>query len=189
MSLVLYNPTKDHALPMYWVHVHQTASSASVVSGAFAYALTHMLGNATTRIAQSSISIAGLLMAHGTQYFMGEVPAQKVLKTTNTVSEVVGVAGQKATNIASIVTSTASAVTVGSTCMVGKMVYEMYKGLRQAPDSENAPVEFDGDEDGSDFVIYEISNSPCSASDEEPQEQTERPILSQNSEEATSIAT
>jgi hypothetical protein len=176
MSLVLYNPTKDHALPKYWVHVHQSASGAAVVSGAFAYALTHMLGNASTRIAQNSISIAGLLMAHGAHYFMGEIPAEKVLKTTQTVSEVVGIAGAKATNIASIVASTASAVTIGSTFMVGKMVHEAYKGFRQAPEPENAPVE--SEEDGNEFVIYEISNTPCSASAEESSEQTERTILS-----------
>ncbi len=171
MSLVLYNPMEDHKLPTYWIHVHQTASSASVISGAFAYAITHMLGNAATRITKNSISIAGLLAAQGVQYFMGDMPAEKVFKASQTASEVAEVAGSKVTSVAAAVTSATAAVTVGSTFLLGKMVHEVYRSFRQREEAENAPAEIQ--DAGNEFAIYEISNTPCPPSSEASEEQTE----------------
>lgn len=178
MSLILYNPTEEHKLPTYWIRVHQTASSASVVSGAFAYALTHMMGNATTQITKNSISIAGLLAAQGVQYFMGDVNAEKVCKATQTVSEVIDIAGSKATNVAAVITSAATAVTVGSTFLIGKMIHEVYRGFKQREEPENAPEEINdmgNDIVCNNFAIYEISNTLCAPSSEESARQIELP--------------
>ena len=57
------------------------------------------------------------------------------------------------------------------------MIHEVYRGFRQREEPENAPEEVEGmgQEQGNDFVIYEISNTPCSPSSEESAEQTELP--------------
>ena len=178
MSLVLYNPlqgTRAHIpeLPEYWVHVHQSASAASVATGAFTYAFSHMLGSAATRITSGTISIAGFLMANGVRYVAGDEAADKVYRGSQTVANLVTTTGETATQVVSAVSSTATAATVGSTFLVGKMLHEIYMGIRQ---KEDQIVEHTEHKDG-DFIIYDITNttSPDSSSSSEPSEQTQPP--------------
>lgn len=157
MSLVLYNPiqgTQAHVpqLPDYWVKIHESATTASVVSGAFTYALTHMIGTTTTRIASGSLSVAGLLVAHGAQWIAGDTTAESIQKRSQTAAHAVESLGETITNLTSAVTSTAAAATVGSTFLVGKMIHQLYQGFRQKEEPITAqPIQ------DADFVIYDCS--------------------------------
>jgi hypothetical protein len=167
MSLVLYNPLQGTRaqipeLPNYWIQVHESASAASVVSGAFTYAFSHMLGTAATRVASGTISIAGMVMASGVRYVAGDLAAEKVYRGAKTAANLVDTTGNTATHLVSAVSSTATAATVGSTFLVGKMLHQLYMGFRQKEDGTNVPTEILSETKEPDFIIYDVTNASSS---------------------------
>jgi len=168
MSLVLYNPllgTRANLpeLPDYWIQVHQSATAASVVSGAFTYAFSHMLGTTATRVASGTLSIAGFVMASGVRYVAGDEVAEKVYRGAKTAANLVTTTGETATNLVSAVSSTATAATVGSTVLVGKMIQQLYMGFKQRETTENVPEESSTEKEA-DFIIYDVTPSSTTAS-------------------------
>lgn len=161
MSLILYNPFQGTKatipeLPEYWIQVHESATKASIVSGAFTYAVSHMLGTTATRMASGTLSIAGIIVATGVRYVAGDEAGEKVYRGAKTAANLITTTGESATHIVSAVSSTATAATVGSTVLIGKMLQQLYMGFKQREIADNAPQESSTEKEP-DFIIYDVT--------------------------------
>ncbi len=173
MSLVLYNDRERDQ----WVRIHESAMTKSMAAGAFSYAIAKMAGDAATSTAKQGISILGLVLAFGAQQMGDEVLSKQISGATNVATTVVQTWGQKLTTVGSAMMCATTAAVVGSGCMIGKMAYELWNagaagaagaaggavgavGAGTAgPSADTNAVTRIVEQDGTDFVIYEIQTS------------------------------
>lgn len=143
-------------LPTYWIQMHTSATSASLVTGAFAYAVTHLIGSTTTSIATNSLSIAGLILAQGANVVAGGAAARTVEAATATSVHTLKAFGDSATKVSSVVSATASAAVVGSMFLLGNTAQQLYREFRQSETDSNAPIEVEQTEE-SDYLLYDLT--------------------------------
>lgn len=168
-NLTLYNPIKGTIsnipqLPRHWIQIHRVAATASVVSGATTYAITSIVTNALTYTASSAVSITGSIVSHGTRLVAGDLPAMAVSAGASGLSTAVQTVGLTAGSTFSMITSAAVAALVGSSVMMGTMVYDLAQSFRK-PDQnciDMSPAESLIENYDYDFVIYDTPPSQSS---------------------------
>jgi hypothetical protein len=164
MSLVVYNQlhAKPTELPDYWVTIHESAAAASLFAGATTYSLAHFAGRAMTFATTSSISIAGLILAEGTRLAAGDTACSKIMTNTRVAADVVGKAGESLTQTSAILTSSLVAATVGSSFLVGKMVQNIVRTVRQKACNDAPVILLDDDKEDHEFAVYDMEEQTVS---------------------------
>ncbi len=152
--------------PQTWIQIHESATAASMAAGAFSYALTKYAGETTTAAASQGISILGLVLAFGAEQMGDAQMSKQVVRSSAAAATVVEHWGKRATAVGSAMMCATTAAVVGSSCMIGKMAYELWKQYSDRGDEhvQNTVMEYKDPKgyDGTDFVIYEIKKGVAS---------------------------
>jgi hypothetical protein len=127
MELALFN---KEAAPDHWLHVHQVATGASLTAGAVAYAVTHVSGRAATSALANTVRMGGSLVSYTGWYLGGSVVGLGLQTGTQVAASAIETAGDSATLVGSLLASTAAALTVGTTVLIGNTLYCIYKNSR-----------------------------------------------------------
>ncbi len=162
-SLTVYNPMKGTIsnipqLPKHWIHIHRAAATASVVSGAATFAATTIATNALTYTASSAISLTGCIASDGTRMIAGDIPALAVSAGAAGLSSAVQTVGSTAGTTLSMITSAAVATIVGSSVMMGTMMYDLVQSFRKPTEKlmDMSPIDSLVEKEYDyDFVIYD----------------------------------
>ncbi len=146
LALIPYKETPDH-----WLHVHKVATTASLAAGAITYAITNVSGKAATSAVSNTVRISGSVVSYAGWYLGGDFVGLGLQTGTSLAAASIDTAGQYATMIGSMALSTAVAIGVGTTVMLGNTVYTMYQNSRiSQPLQETAVIEKEEEE----FVVY-----------------------------------
>jgi hypothetical protein len=156
LTLVNADQTPDH-----WLHVHKVATGASLTAGALAYAVTNVSGRAATGALANTVRIGGSLASYTGWYLGGDIVGLSLQAGTNVAVSAIETAGESATMVGSLLLSTAAALTVGTTVMIGNTIYMIYKNSRISqplllPLHPTTVVESEEDE----FVVYLLEDQP-----------------------------
>lgn len=144
LALVPYKETPDH-----WLHVHNVATSASMAAGAIAYGITHVSGRAATSALSNTVRIGGSMVSYAGWYMGGDLVGIGLQTGTMIAASSIDTAGEYVTLMGSLAFSTAVAIGVGTTVMLGNTIYTMYQNSRI---SEPIPVNMIEEEEG-EFVV------------------------------------
>ena len=146
LALIPYKETPDH-----WLHVHKAATTASLAAGAITYGITSVSGKAATSVVSNTVRIGGSVVSYAGWYLAGDLVGIGLQTGTTIAATSIDTAGQYATMIGSMAFSTAVAIGVGTTVMLGNTVYTMYQNSRiSQPIHEIKLVEQEEEE----FVVY-----------------------------------
>ena len=131
------------SVPQHWIRIHSAATAASLATGAVVYTLTNISGNTATAVASNTVSIAGTIAAAGVRMIAGNIVGNVVQASVGAAANMVSTSGRSATQVGSLLASTAAAATVGAAFMIGSTLMDLFtrtvdpKNTGAAVESEN----------------------------------------------------
>lgn len=174
---------KIEATPDQWLKLHQVATGASLAAGALAYAVSSVAGRTATSLLSNTIRIGGSVAAYGGRLIVGDAAGLGIQAGAQTAAFLVERTGESATVAGALLASTATAVTVGSSILIGHTLYDLWKNSRFAtplpsPQQDNIPLRLIDSIEEIEHEIEEVpvGNSGCVIfllEDKKPQQEVE----------------
>jgi hypothetical protein len=132
-----------------------------LAAGAITYGITNISGKAATSVVSNTVRIGGSMVSYAGWYLGGNMVGLGLQTGTAITASTIDTAGEYATMVGSLALSTAVAIGVGTTVMIGNTIYTMYQNSRIAQ-----PIPIDViEEEEEEFVVYLLEDKAAAATD------------------------